>query len=86
MSMLEKKEPAHERRARIRIGKDVDGAGEQQLELFHELIPSPPCGRRGCPRQVIVELVSVTAGFVTDSSMQLRCPRCDGVAPYRSYR
>jgi hypothetical protein len=52
-----------------------DDAGERQLDRFHKLIPAPPCGRRGCPRQVILELVAV--------GMQLRCLGCGGVAPYR---
>jgi hypothetical protein len=27
-----------------------------QLELFEEIVSTPPCGRARCPRQVILEL------------------------------
>jgi hypothetical protein len=44
----------------------------EQLDLF--LIRLPPCGRRGCPRQAIIEHGS--------SGSQLRCLVCNCTAPH----
>ena len=56
-------------------------AGEQQLELFGNhlpLIPLPPCGRGRGTCLAVYEL--------GDAGPQLRCTKCDGVAPLQQFR